>query len=1090
MATYIKGADTYLPDIKPFTPDYKFLSAVLQTRRDKYDSNFKATNDLYNKVVYADLSREDTKEKRDQYAEKIGPHIEKISGMDLSIQKNVDAAKSVFAPFIEDDLAVKDIVYTANYRDQMTFAQNIKDHPNEEVRNQWWKDGELGLQYRMDDFINASPEAAINMQVPKYVVQPNLAKLAADILDESGLSMEQNTFQVDSNGKIISDFIIKEKNGRLVTGAALEMIRSRLLSDPQIIRGYQESSFVSSRNFAQQGIQAGQFNGVEQGQQAWADETIRRITTANEIELDIDRQEYYRLNQANVAWDNYKALNGIVPGSDIENAMLENMTVAEATQAALDFKMGIKREAEAPVGSLTGSLNKAYNLIMNHNIMRDMKTAAQLYGSKDQEYLFEVNALALSEQNHQYKLAEIKAQDENDLFRDAENDRRAYDLAVAKGEIVGDDQRVLGNLFKQNNVNYGAAGTWDIPEKVNDEGIVSGEVDENVQMRQRTSVQAYENSIKVMNNQVRDIANILSIMNPEGDSEAKDQTYRIPIGLGDDGVMKEKRGTIQQLTEYLLEQEIIGDKIKYTNKQLISDIWQKYTKVFSETEEVMKSRPNLLNGPARTQYDDTYNQIFGPNGTDIQTTAHDVALEQVYDNYQETYLNMSRIESVKTDENVKAAFDAGFPDLINENGILRSSEDYIKTVISGVRNRSIRNFNSTDWFGESGDEFYISDRQVPTGRYYDVKTSGGGYESKQEMKSEKYLNEKEIREEALMVYTALNADLNKYLSGIKGDAPSGDFNSMLAGKGDDFGDAVNNPEYEATIDPTINTPVGDAEMSHLLMQIKDLDSKGIPYGIIVGKLQDYDGDPNKIYQKNDLAEKVFNAYSEQMSSWLNNSKSVNANSGKSAPKAKLFYRPVDGFTGDPSKETETYYLEFGGAWLASLPKGSKDQQYGVISQSDVITLGGTFDKDGVMTSFPGITFVFEQDNSINPKAKKNVYSSKVETAIIQNGNGFAEYVVPDGLVPTAKYRIIKISNGVYNLYAETNTYVPYNPKTKTGGKYLMEKNTKKINDISDGLMLGLRGLDQTQVQFEAYANLLRNQNRTAQLLDEKTYGIK
>ena len=57
MATYIKGADTYLPDIKPFTPDYKFLSAVLETRQDKYDTNFKATNELNNKVVYADLSR-------------------------------------------------------------------------------------------------------------------------------------------------------------------------------------------------------------------------------------------------------------------------------------------------------------------------------------------------------------------------------------------------------------------------------------------------------------------------------------------------------------------------------------------------------------------------------------------------------------------------------------------------------------------------------------------------------------------------------------------------------------------------------------------------------------------------------------------------------------------------------------------------------------------------------------------------------------------------------------------------------------------------------------------------------------------------
>ena len=82
MATYIKGADAYLPDIQPFTPDYKFLSQVVNTRTDKYDANFKATNDLYNKVVYADLSRQDTKDRRDQYAQQIGPQIEKISGLE------------------------------------------------------------------------------------------------------------------------------------------------------------------------------------------------------------------------------------------------------------------------------------------------------------------------------------------------------------------------------------------------------------------------------------------------------------------------------------------------------------------------------------------------------------------------------------------------------------------------------------------------------------------------------------------------------------------------------------------------------------------------------------------------------------------------------------------------------------------------------------------------------------------------------------------------------------------------------------------------------------------------------------------------
>ena len=71
MSTYVPGVETYLPDIKPFTPDYKFLSSVLQSRQDKYNRNWQTTNDLYSKIVYAPLSREDNLDKRKQYIEQI-----------------------------------------------------------------------------------------------------------------------------------------------------------------------------------------------------------------------------------------------------------------------------------------------------------------------------------------------------------------------------------------------------------------------------------------------------------------------------------------------------------------------------------------------------------------------------------------------------------------------------------------------------------------------------------------------------------------------------------------------------------------------------------------------------------------------------------------------------------------------------------------------------------------------------------------------------------------------------------------------------------------------------------------------------------
>ena len=62
MATYVPGVGSYLPEFKPFTPDYKFLSNVLDTKTTKYQTNFKQLNDLYSKVVYGNLSRKDTQE--------------------------------------------------------------------------------------------------------------------------------------------------------------------------------------------------------------------------------------------------------------------------------------------------------------------------------------------------------------------------------------------------------------------------------------------------------------------------------------------------------------------------------------------------------------------------------------------------------------------------------------------------------------------------------------------------------------------------------------------------------------------------------------------------------------------------------------------------------------------------------------------------------------------------------------------------------------------------------------------------------------------------------------------------------------------
>ena len=84
MATYLPGVQPFVPQTQVFTPDYKFLQNVLSVRQNRFDTNYKEINKLYGDVVYAPLSRADSKEKRDQYSNaltnSLKPPSEIISG--------------------------------------------------------------------------------------------------------------------------------------------------------------------------------------------------------------------------------------------------------------------------------------------------------------------------------------------------------------------------------------------------------------------------------------------------------------------------------------------------------------------------------------------------------------------------------------------------------------------------------------------------------------------------------------------------------------------------------------------------------------------------------------------------------------------------------------------------------------------------------------------------------------------------------------------------------------------------------------------------------------------------------------------------
>ena len=441
MATYIPGSKSFLPNYEPFTPDFKFLSNALDARTSKYETNYKQLNDLYGKVVYSDLSRPDTNQIRDQYANDLAPRLEQIAGMDLSLAENVDAAKAVFTPFFENDLIVSDIVHTNQFRQQMGFANRLLNSDQPEVRKKYWDVGVRAMEYQMQDFIEATPDQALQMPVPKYVQNVNLMDRSREILKESGLG-EMESIQWTPDGR----YIIKMTGGDPVAAPAYQMLQDSLLDDPLVQRAYYTDAYVQMRDYVANAMDQNAFPTVNAAKKAWADQTIVAVQTQLGLQLEESEKEM-KTAEANAAdWETYNNVYGIQPGSPEEVAMNQSTEQYQAAQQKTQRYGQAYQFSTSNVSDVNALLNTAYNLMMQTNIAGDLQAAALEYADITRRIDVDEDPYALADYKHRLKMTEIYAAKDDDDDKKSDQQRTTDDIMLdinAKLGTYGDFGKVV-----------------------------------------------------------------------------------------------------------------------------------------------------------------------------------------------------------------------------------------------------------------------------------------------------------------------------------------------------------------------------------------------------------------------------------------------------------------------------------------------------------------------------------------------------------------------------------------------------------------------------------------------------------------------
>jgi hypothetical protein len=664
----------------------------------------------------------------------------------------------------------------------------------------------------------------------------------------------------------------------------------------------------------------------------WAGETIRRIEEVNRLKLANDMKGLAKAEQAAVRWSNYKGQNGIIQGSELDKLETEQLSEIEQYKLDIESKKQIRNEAALPSPNLNNTLNKAYNLFMQSNIMDDMQESAQAWSARDYDYEMRENRFAIDEKKAKYNMAEIQARSTNawnlEEMKQNREDSRMREKATLEG--LGGANSGLGAALNRGVRSSNDANTVEGSTNSRGKYTPNSDIIETAKAEHGKHIQlvAAEQIGQLLG--AKGKPGMLTLMSPRGDNSSENQTYGIEL----DG--EEFRGTIQEIrTKLSLPMNTDGTGgLKY--REDIDNLYKTKRDKFIDTRQQTIDNITLTQGSdasTANQYDAMYASMTGPNGTDIKMKSGDVFMQEAYRTYKEAYDNNDILNTAQGDSDIKAFMEAGMPDIFTDNDIPMSKQEYEAKVIEGVKNGTIKNYDEWGWDTGTSDKNYLIQETKTTVTPGYMGSSGGSFTSyltNPDGSPKMILDERAIKAEAGKVYDELKTNLNAALTDrMDSNTNSASFNSVKYGVKGGYSDVISNFKYEYSINPLSRDADSENEMVMMLNQLNYLKENGKPYGIGVGKLTD----ETQLLEQTAFGVKVRDLLIKDLQTWINNPK--RSNTASIAPIFRLSYMPVFDRASETNKTHAGYEIDNMDEWLASKKKGTTDNDIGALSIPEI-----------------------------------------------------------------------------------------------------------------------------------------------------------
>jgi len=407
MAQYPQGVSTFIPDYQAYQPDFNFTANVLQLKQTQYDQNWNRLNNIYGQLLNAPLTHGESINRRDNTLKRINFDLQRITGLDLSLEQNVQQATQLFRPLYEDQNLMKDMVFTKNAGFERALGEGKRISTDKDVHSQYWDDGLRAIDYRVQEFKETPYDQLTSFGDVKYSPYVNVEMKAMELATKMNYKMKKTTPQ--------GDWIITEKNGDILIPTLQSVFYSALGNDPDVKAMYATQAYLDRKDTVANTKDNPEFGGsAELAEKAYLNKALTMLQK---------QSDYTRTSLVNEQKTNQNMIDkleeSITKGTDSEttqstldkykdaNAKIEEMLKQNENDRSL-ITSNINKTLTTTGGSKLAlndinQLRSRVDAVMASTFLQaDLDKAASDFSKLDTELSYDPNPFAVQRQKFQY----------------------------------------------------------------------------------------------------------------------------------------------------------------------------------------------------------------------------------------------------------------------------------------------------------------------------------------------------------------------------------------------------------------------------------------------------------------------------------------------------------------------------------------------------------------------------------------------------------------------------------------------------------------------------------------------------------------